>query len=110
MGFRPQRTALYTAVALSLAIGGATAVSGAIGFVGLMAPHLVRSFCSGDPKAILLPSMLAGAILTAAADILVRIIPSTNEVPVGVVTAILGAPFFLYLVTSRGAMFGSMRE
>ena len=110
MGFRPGRTALYTAIALSLAIGGATAVSGAIGFVGLMAPHLVRTFCNGDPKAILVPAMLAGAILTVASDILVRIIPSTNEIPVGVITAVLGAPFFLYLVTSRRVMFGSVRQ
>jgi iron complex transport system permease protein len=110
MGFKPGRTALFTAIALSLAIGGATAVSGAIGFVGLMAPHLVRSLCSGDPRAILAPSMLAGAILTVAADILVRSIPSTNEIPVGVVTAVLGAPFFLYLVTSRRVMFGSVRQ
>ncbi|MBX9760694.1 MAG: iron ABC transporter permease [Beijerinckiaceae bacterium] len=110
MGFSPGRAALYTAVALSLAIGGATAVSGAIGFVGLMAPHLVRPFCNGDPKAILVPSMLSGAVLTLCADILVRLIPSTNEIPVGVVTAVLGAPFFLYLVTSRNVMFGSARQ
>lgn len=110
MGFNPGKAALYTAIALSLAIGGATAVSGAIGFVGLMAPHLVRPFCSGDPKGILIPSMLSGAVLTLSADIVVRLIPSTNEIPVGVITAVLGAPFFLYLVTSRHVMFGSVRE
>lgn len=110
MGFNPQWTAFSAAVALSLSIGGATAVSGAIGFVGLMAPHIVRPFCNGDPKAILVPSLLAGAILTTASDILVRLIPSTNEIPVGVVTALLGAPFFLYLVTSRRVMFGSARQ
>lgn len=109
MGFNPRRTTAYTAIGLSLAIGAATAVSGSIGFVGLMAPHLVRPFCSGDPKAVLLPSILAGAILTTGSDIIVRIIPSTNEIPVGVVTALLGAPFFLYLVTSRRAMFGSVQ-
>ena len=110
MGFNPRKTTAFTAVGLSLAIGGATAVSGAIGFVGLMAPHIVRSFCGGDAKAILVPSMLAGAILTTGADILVRVIPSTNEIPVGVVTALLGAPFFLYLVTSRRLMFGSVQS
>lgn len=108
MGFNPRLTTAYTAIGLSLAIGAATAVSGSIGFVGLMAPHLVRPFCSGDPKAVLIPSILAGAILTTGSDILVRIIPSTNEIPVGVVTALLGAPFFLYLVTSRRAMFGGV--
>ena len=108
MGFSPSFTTSRAAIGMALTIGAATAVSGAIGFVGLMAPHLARPFCSGDPKAILVPSMLAGAILTTAADIVVRIVPSTNEIPVGVVTALLGAPFFLYLVTSRRAMFGSV--
>jgi iron complex transport system permease protein len=110
MGCNPQSTTAYTALGLSLAIGGATAVSGAIGFVGLMAPHLVRPFCSGDAKAVLVPSMLSGAILMTSADILVRTIPSTNEIPVGVITALLGAPFFLYLVTSRRVMFGSVQS
>lgn len=108
MGFSPTLTTTWAATGMAFTIGGATAVSGAIGFVGLMAPHLARPFCSGDPKAILLPSMLAGAILTTGADIIVRVVPSTNEIPVGVVTALLGAPFFLYLVTSRRAMFGSV--
>jgi iron complex transport system permease protein len=85
-------------------------VSGAIGFVGLIAPHIARPFCSGDPKGILIPSILCGAILTTGADVVVRSIPSTNEIPVGVVTALLGAPFFLYLVTFRRAMFGSVQS
>ncbi len=109
MGYSPLRTTVYTAAALSMIIGATTAVSGAIGFVGLMAPHFARPFCNGDPKAILLPSVLCGAILTTGADVVVRLIPSTNEIPVGVVTAVLGAPFFLYLVTFRRAMFGSLR-
>ncbi len=109
MGFNPRATTACTALGLSLAIGAATAVSGSIGFVGLMAPHLVRPLCSGDPKAALVPAMLAGAVLTTGSDILVRLIPSTNEIPVGVVTALLGAPFFLYLVTSRRAMFGGVQ-
>lgn len=109
MGYSPLKTTVYTAAALSLIIGATTAVSGAIGFVGLMAPHFARPFCNGDPKAILLPSILCGAALTTGADIVVRLIPSTNEIPVGVVTAALGAPFFMYLVTFRRAMFGSAR-
>lgn len=107
MGYSPLKTTIYTAAALSIIIGATTAVSGAIGFVGLMAPHFARPFCNGDPKAILLPSILCGAVLTTGADVVVRLIPSTNEIPVGVVTAVLGAPFFIYLVTFRRAMFGS---
>ncbi len=109
MGFNPGLATAYTAIGLALAIGAATAVSGSIAFVGLMAPHLVRTYCNGDPKALLIPSMLSGALLMTSADVLVRLIPSTNEIPVGVITAILGAPFFLYLVTSRRAMFGSLQ-
>lgn len=110
LGFRVGKTALLTAVGLSLTIGAATAAAGSIGFIGLMAPHLVRSFCSGDPKSVLVPAALAGALLTTGSDILVRMIPSTSEIPVGVVTALLGAPFFLYLVTSRRAMFGTLEK
>jgi iron complex transport system permease protein len=110
MGYSPMKTTVYTAAALSMIIGATTAVSGAIGFVGLMAPHFARPFCNGDPKAILLPSILCGAILTTGADVVVRLIPSTNEIPVGVITAVLGAPFFLYLVTFRRAMFGSLQQ
>lgn len=110
MGFNPRLATAYTAIGLALAIGAATAVSGSIAFVGLMAPHLVRTYCNGDPNALLIPSMLSGALLMTSSDILVRLIPSTNEIPVGVITAMLGAPFFLYLVTSRRAMFGSVQR
>lgn len=110
LGFNPGWTTACTAIALSMIIGASTAVSGAIGFVGLIAPHIARPFCSGDPRAILVPSLLCGAILTTGADVVVRTIPSTNEIPVGVVTALLGAPFFLYLVTFRRAMFGSIQS
>jgi iron complex transport system permease protein len=110
LGYNPGWTTACTAIALSLVIGATTAVSGAIGFVGLIAPHIARPFCSGDPKGILIPSILCGAILTTGADVVVRSIPSTNEIPVGVVTVLLGAPFFLYLVTFRRAMFGSVQS
>ena len=79
---------------VALGVGGAVAVSGAVGFVGLIAPHLVRPATDRSPSAVLLPSALAGAALLAAADALVRVIPTSAELKLGVVTAFLGVPVF----------------
>lgn len=87
---------------VAIGVGGAVAVSGSIGFVGLIVPHLVRPLTDRSPSAILLPSALAGAVLLTLADIGVRLIPSTNELKLGVVTAFLGVPVFLvYLMRER---------
>ncbi len=107
LGVNVARVALLTGAGISLGIGAAVSVSGAIGFVGLVAPHLVRPCCGGDPGRALLPSMLCGASLTATADVLVRLIPSTTEVRVGVLTALIGAPWFIWLVVTRKGLFGS---
>ena len=89
----------------ALAVGASVAVTGAIGFVGLVVPHVVRPFVAHDPARILLPSALGGAILVVLADIAVRLAPGGQELKLGVVTALLGAPFFLYLViATRRAM------
>lgn len=80
---------------VAIGVGGAVAVSGSIGFIGLIVPHLIRPLTDRSPSAILIPSMLGGAILLVAADMLVRVIPSTNELKLGVVTAFLGVPVFL---------------
>jgi iron complex transport system permease protein len=81
---------------IGIGVGGAVAVSGAIGFVGLVVPHLVRPFTDRSPSAVLLPSALAGAALLSAADILVRLVPTANELRLGVVTAFVGVPVFFY--------------
>jgi iron complex transport system permease protein len=87
---------------IAIGVGGAVAVAGAVGFVGLIAPHMVRPFTDGRPSRLLVPSALAGAVLVSAADILVRLIPGENELRLGVVTAFIGAPFFLvYLFKQR---------
>ncbi|HST95278.1 MAG TPA: iron ABC transporter permease [Microvirga sp.] len=83
--------------------GAAVAVAGAIGFVGLVAPHLVRPFVGYDPARTLVPAGLAGAALLLAADCAVRLIPSGTEVRIGVLTAILGVPFFLWVIARRKA-------
>jgi iron complex transport system permease protein len=83
---------------VSLAVGAAVAVSGTIGFVGLVVPHLLRPFLGHQPGILLVPSALGGAVLLAGADLVVRVVPTDSELMLGVVTSLLGAPFFLYLV------------
>ena len=96
---------MMTIIAVSLGIGASVAVSGAIGFVGLVAPHLVRPLVKGDPQRTLVPSAMAGAVLLTIADIGVRLIPATSEIRVGVLTAAFGVPLFLYLVVTQRAWF-----
>ncbi|KTE39265.1 MULTISPECIES: FecCD family ABC transporter permease [unclassified Sphingopyxis] len=89
-------------VGTAIGVGGAVAVSGAIGFVGLIVPHLIRPLTDRSPSAILLPSAIGGAALLTFADLGVRIIPTTNELKLGVVTAFLGVPvFLLHLMRER---------
>ena len=83
---------------VGLSVGASVAVSGVVGFVGLIVPHLIRSFYSEQPSRILLPSALGGAILTLTADSLVRLIPGPGEMRLGIAMAVLGAPFFLLLL------------
>ena len=98
LGVDLRKLRLLVIFGAALSVGGGVAVSGAIGFVGLVAPHLVRPFVAHDPGRLLLPSALAGALLLVVADIGVRIMPGETELKLGVVTALLGAPFFLWLI------------
>lgn len=83
----------------ALAVGGGVAVSGAIGFVGLVVPHLLRPFVDHQPAALVLPSALGGALLIVGADMATRLISGPGmPLYLGVLTALLGAPFFLWLV------------
>ena len=95
LGTDLRRTRLRLLVGTAIGVGGAVAVSGAIGFVGLIVPHLIRPLTDRSPSAILLPSAIGGAALLTLADLGVRIIPTTNELKLGVVTAFLGVPIFL---------------
>lgn len=102
LGIDLRRARLRLLLGVAIGVGGAVAVSGSIGFVGLIVPHLVRPLTDRSPSAILLPSMLAGGLLLLLADIGVRLIPATNELKLGVVTAFLGVPVFLvYLMRER---------
>ncbi|WP_343521062.1 iron ABC transporter permease [Sphingomonas sp.] len=82
-------------IGVAIGVGGAVAVSGSIGFIGLIVPHLLRPFTDRSPSALLLPSAIGGALLLTLSDLGVRVIPATNELKLGVVTAFLGIPVFL---------------
>jgi iron complex transport system permease protein len=83
---------------MALAVGAATAVTGTIGFIGLLAPHLVRGRVGHQPSAVLLPAALCGAALLLASDLATRVLPLQPELKLGVLTALVGTPFFLWLV------------
>lgn len=96
VNLRRTRTLIITGTAVS--VGAGTAVTGGIGFVGLVVPHLLRGLCGHSPSRLLLASALGGAALLVAADILVRVIAVGPELKLGVVTALIGSPFFLWLI------------
>lgn len=98
LGIDLSRTRLLLALGVGLAAGASVAVTGVIGFVGLVTPHLLRPFLGPRPAGLLLPSALGGAVIVLAGDILVRLIPSAAEVRLGVAMAALGGPFFLALL------------
>ncbi|GBH29203.1 FecCD family ABC transporter permease [Sphingobium xenophagum] len=95
LGVNLNAARLRMMLGVAIGVGGAVAVSGAIGFVGLIVPHIVRPLTDRSPSAVLWPSLLGGAVLLTLADIGVRLIPSVNELKLGVVTAMLGVPVFL---------------
>jgi iron complex transport system permease protein len=98
LGVDPLRLQWSVAIGVGLAVGASVAVTGVVGFVGLIVPHFIRMMGSERPAAILLPSALGGAILTLVADSLVRLTPGPSEVRLGIAMAVLGAPFFLLLL------------
>ncbi|MFG1480265.1 iron ABC transporter permease [Xanthobacter sp. V4C-4] len=102
LGFSLPRLRLAVIAGTAAMVGASVAVSGAIGFVGLVVPHLLRPLVGHRPGRLLLVSALAGAALTLGADVLVRLIPTRPELKLGVVTALIGAPFFLLLLRRLG--------
>jgi iron complex transport system permease protein len=98
LGVDLARTRFLALAGTALAVGAATSVTGAIGFVGLVAPHLIRPLVGHQPSRILLPSALLGAVLLLAADIATRVIPTSSELKLGVLTSLIGTPFFFWLV------------
>jgi iron complex transport system permease protein len=106
LGVHVSRLRLLVILGVALGVGGAVAVTGTIGFIGLIAPHLMRPIIGHDPARLLIPSALTGSALLLAADIAVRVIPSTTDIKVGVLTSIIGVPFFLYLIMRERRALG----
>lgn len=98
LGIALTRLRIQVIVGSALCVGACVAVTGAIGFIGLVVPHLLRRATGFHPSRLLLSSALGGALLLLAADILLRLISGAQELMLGVVTALIGAPFFLLLV------------
>ncbi len=98
MGIDMRRVQQLAVLGTASSVGAATAVAGAIGFVGLVVPHLLRPLVGARPSRLLPASALGGAAVVLAADILVRLVAPGRDLKLGVLTAVVGAPFFLWLV------------
>jgi iron complex transport system permease protein len=98
LGFEIERVKRLTVVLVALTVGACVAFTGLIGFVGLVVPHLVRLIIGADHRKLLPCAALLGASLLVGADLIARTIVAPAELPIGVLTAIVGAPFFLWLL------------
>lgn len=98
IGIQVQRTKIFAVFLVALAVGASVAVSGTIGFVGIVVPHVLRLLIGPDNRFLLPACMLLGGTLLLGADMISRTIVAPAELPIGIVTAILGGPFFLWLL------------
>lgn len=103
VGVRLESVVWINVISVSLLMGLVVSFSGIIGFVGLLVPHLMRMLLGSDHRILIPASALGGAMFMIIADTIARTIISPNELPVGVVTAFVGAPFFIYLLKTRGS-------
>ncbi len=98
MGFDVKRLRWILVIGVAACVGAAVSVAGNIGFIGLVVPHLIRPFVGYEPRRLLLASTLGGAILLVVADIAVQLLSSGGELKLGVITSLVGGPFFLFLI------------
>jgi len=101
VGLNLAKHRVLTVVGAGLAAGASVALAGAIGFVGIVAPHIVRPWVGYDPARSLIPSALLAGLMLVVADITVRLIPSSTELKLGVVAALIGAPAFVWIAMQR---------
>ncbi|KQI72959.1 iron ABC transporter [Loktanella sp. 5RATIMAR09] len=104
IGINVQRMKSTAILAVAGATGAAVAVSGGIGFIGIVVPHLLRLASGPDHRTLLLNSALLGATLLILADVIARVVIAPAELPIGIVTAVLGAPVFLWILLRRRGM------
>jgi iron complex transport system permease protein len=103
LGVDVRRVRLVVYIAASLLTGLAVSVSGSIGFVGLLVPHVMRMIFGSDHRILIPTSALGGAIAVVIADTLARTVVAPSELPVGAMTALAGAPLFIYLLRRKVA-------
>jgi iron complex transport system permease protein len=101
LGLHPTRTRLVIVGAATLGTAAAVSVSGLIGFVGIVVPHAIRLVSNASYRVVLPTSMLGGAVFLVICDVVARTVQAPTELPIGVVTALVGAPFFLAILRSR---------
>jgi iron complex transport system permease protein len=100
LGIDLSRVRWMLCLGMGLLVGASVAVTGMIGFVGLVVPHLLRPLVGAKPSALLVPSAIGGAALVLAGDVVVRLLPGGTELQLGVVMSLVGAPFFFVLLYS----------
>lgn len=101
LGVDPERVKRIIVLCTSIMVGATVALCGVIGFLGLVVPHILRMVAGADNRYLLIGSMLGGAVLLCAADTVARTIAAPAEIPIGVITALCGAPVFLLLLMQR---------
>jgi len=101
LGLNLRNQRIYVVLGAGLATGAAVSLAGAIGFVGIVAPHIVRPFVRHDPARSLIPSALLAGVFLVIADIGVRLVPTQSELKLGVVAALFGAPAFIWIAMKR---------
>lgn len=104
VGLDLRRQRILVVLGAGIATGAAVAIAGAIGFVGIVAPHIVRPFVAYDPARTLVPSALLAGLILVLADIAVRLLPTSTELKLGVVAALIGAPAFAWIAMHRRAL------
>jgi iron complex transport system permease protein len=102
LGADPKRTRLLVIAGTSLLAGASVATAGAIGFVGIVAPHLVRPLVRHDPQRLLIPSALVAGIILLVADLVIRVLPVQQELKLGVAAALVGGPVFIWIAARLG--------
>lgn len=104
LGADPRRIRLLVIGGTSLLTGASVATAGTIGFVGIVAPHIIRPFVNSDPQRLLIPSALFAGIILMAADLAIRILPFQQELKLGVAAALIGGPVFIWIAARLGRM------
>ncbi|MEE4211495.1 MAG: iron ABC transporter permease [Parvularcula sp.] len=102
LGVDTRRLRIITVLGAGFLTGGSVAIAGAIGFVGIVTPHIVRPWVGFDPGRTLIPASILGGAVLLAADIAIRLIPTPTELRLGVAAALIGAPVFILIAAGRG--------